>query len=321
MPVILDRAEILRRLDHAAGIAAVRESLIAYSAGKVQQPPVVHMGFAAANGDCHVKCAHVAGAPVFVVKIATGFYDNPARGLPSSNGMMVAVSAATGEPVALLFDEGMLTDWRTGYAGALATRLCWPKGATRLGIVGAGIQARMQLRALRVLAPGEPLSVSVWGRSAEKAERFAADVADLGLDVTPMTSLADLCAAAQVIVTTTPATAPLVRAEWIAPGTHVTAVGADSPGKQELETGLVARAGILLADSAAQSIDHGEFAHAVAAGLVPAERIGEIGASLGAGSLTREPGAISIADLTGLGAEDAAIAGAVLASAGSATTS
>jgi ornithine cyclodeaminase len=268
-----------------------------------------------------VKCAHVAGTPVFVVKIATGFYDNPAKNLPSSNGMMLALSATTGEPVALLFDEGVLTDWRTGYAGALATRLCWPKGATRLGIVGAGIQARMQLRALRALAPDALLSVSVWGRSAEKAERFAADVADLGLDVTPMTSLADLCAAAQVIVTTTPATAPLVRAEWIAPGTHITAVGADSPGKQELDTGLVARADILLADSARQSIDHGEFAHAVAAGLVEPARIGEIGASLGAGSLTRPPGAISIADLTGLGAEDAAIAGVVLAGVGPAATS
>lgn len=321
IPVILDRAEILRRLDHAAGIAAVRQSLVAYSAGEVQQPPVVHMGFAAANGDCHVKCAHVAGTPVFVVKIATGFYDNPAKGLPSSNGMMVAVSATTGEPVALLFDEGMLTDWRTGYAGALATRLCWPQGATRLGIVGTGIQARMQLRALRVLAPGEPLSVSVWGRSLEKAERFVADVADLGLDVMPVASLADLCAAAQVIVTTTPATEPLVRSEWVAPGTHITAVGADSPGKQELETALVARAGILLADSAGQSIDHGEFAHAVAAGLVAAKRIGEIGSSLRAGSLTRAPGAISIADLTGLGAEDAAIAGAVLASVDRAATS
>jgi ornithine cyclodeaminase len=320
-PVLLDRAEILRRLDHAAGIAAVRKSLVAYSAGEVQQPPVVHMDFAEANGDCHVKCAHVAGAPVFVVKVATGFYDNPAKDLPSSNGLMAALSATTGEPVALLFDEGVLTDWRTGYAGALATRLCWPAAATRLGIVGTGTQARMQLRALRALAPGKPLSVSVWGRSAEKAKRFAADVADLGLDVAPATSLADLCAASRVIVTTTPATEPLVRAEWIAPGTHITAVGADSPGKQELETALVSRADILLADSARQSIDHGEFAHAVAAGLVAAERIGEIGASLRAGSLTRRPDDISIADLTGLGAEDAAIAGAVLAGAGSAAPS
>ncbi|TPL21779.1 ornithine cyclodeaminase family protein [Mesorhizobium sp. B2-4-10] len=321
MPLILDRAEILRRLDHAAGIAAVRESLVAYSAGAVQQPPVVHMGFAAANGDCHVKCAHVSGASIFVVKVATGFYDNPTKGLPSGNGMMVALSATTGEPVALLFDQGMLTDWRTGYAGALATRLCWPKGATRLGIVGTGTQARMQLRALRALAHGEPLSVAVWGRSPAAAGRFAADVADLGLQVSPVGSLADLCSDSQVIITTTPATAPLVRAEWIAPGTHITAVGADAPGKQELENTLVARADTLLADSALQSIDHGEFAHAIAAGLVEPERIGEIGVSLRTGSLTRKRGDISIADLTGLGAEDAAIASAILASAGTAANS
>lgn len=320
-PVFLNRAEILRRLDHAAGIAAVRESLIAYSAGRVQQPPVVHMGFEEANGDCHVKCAHVAGTPVFVVKIATGFYDNPAKGLPSSNGMMAALSATTGEPVALLFDEGVLTDWRTGYAGALVTQLCWPKGATRLGIVGTGTQARVQLRALRALAPGKPLSIAVWGRSSSNAERFAGDVADLGLDVSPVASLADLCSASQVIVTTTPSAGPLVQAEWIAPGTHITAVGADSPGKQELEAELVARADILLADSRQQSVDHGEFSHAVAAGLVAAERIGEIGARLAARSLKRRPSDISVADLTGLGAEDSAIAAAVLASADITSTS
>jgi ornithine cyclodeaminase len=314
-PATLGREEILRRLDHAAGIEAVRQSLVAYSAGQVQQPPVAHMGFAGANGDCHVKCGHVSGAPVFVIKIATGFYDNPGKGLPSSNGMMVALSATTGEPLALLFDGGVLTDWRTGYAGALATRLCWPQGATRLGIVGAGIQARMQLRALRALAPGAPLSVAVWARSLEKAERFAADMADLGLDISPVSSLADLCAASRVIVTTTPATAPLVRSEWIAPGTHITAVGADAPGKQELEGALIARADVLLADSAAQSVDHGEFAHAVAAGLVEPGRIGQLGAPLSTGALARKAGDISIADLTGLGAEDAAIAGCILATA------
>ena len=312
-PIILDRAEILRRLDHAIGIAAVRESMVAFSAGRVLQPPVVHLGFAAANGDCHVKCGYVEGAPAFVIKVATGFYDNPKRGLASSNGMMIALSATTGEPRALLFDEGALTDWRTGYAGALATHLCWPPGASRLGIVSTGTQARVQLRALQALAPDRPIAVSVWGRSLIAAERLVADVADLGLAVEPVDALADLCAGAQAIVTTTPATAPLIRPEWIAPGTHITAVGADAPGKRELDPALVARADLLLADSRRQSIDHGEFAGAVASGLVDPTRIVEIGSALADKDFRRLPDAISIADLTGLGAEDAAIASAVLA--------
>jgi ornithine cyclodeaminase len=319
-PVVLDRAEILRRLNHAAGIEAVRESLIAYSAGRVQQPQVVHLGFTEANGDCHVKCGHVSGAPIFVIKIATGFYDNPAKGLASSNGLVIAISASTGEPIALLFDEGALTDWRTGYAGAIATRLCWPKGATRLGIVGTGTQARMQLRALLAVTPDEPISIAVWGRSPAAAERFAKEASDLGLGIRPEANLTDLCATSQVIITTTPAVTPLVRAEWIAPGTHITAVGADAPGKQELESALVARADILLTDSAQQSIDHGEFSHAVAAGLIAAGRISEIGQSLASGLLKRRPGDISIADLTGLGVEDAAIAASVLSGAGLFTT-
>lgn len=312
-PLLIDRATIAAHLDHAAAVAAVRDSLIAYSAGQVQQPPVVHLDFPAAQGDCHVKCAHLAGMPVFTVKIAAGFYGNADRGLPSTNGMMIAVSASTGAIVALLFDEGLLTDWRTGHAGALATQLCWPEGADRLGILGTGTQARMQLQALRLLMPDRPLSVTVWGRTPDRARRFAAEMAAPGLRFAIADSPADLCAGSQVIITTTPTTEPLLRAEWIAPGTHVTAVGADLPGKQELDSALVARADILLADSRAQCLDHGECAHAVASGLIAADKIREIGTLLQAGTLPRKPTDISIADLTGLGAEDAAICAAVLA--------
>lgn len=312
---VIGRAAIERFLDWPAALVAVRESFAAYSRGDVTVPPVVHLDFPGTSGDCHVKCGHVRGAPVFAVKIATGFYDNPRHGLSSSNGLIVVLSALTGQPVAVLNDEGLLTDVRTGLAGAIASMLLWPAGATRLGIIGTGTQARMQLRCLRVAAGTRPLDVSVWGRSNAATDAFIAAMADLGLPIKAM-PLEELCRTSQVIVTTTPSTAPLVQDAWISPGTHITAVGADAPGKQELETSLVARADVLLADSREQCVAHGEFSHVVERKLVTPDRISEIGEVLAAGGVARSPDAISIADLTGLGAQDAAIAACVLDAAG-----
>ena len=309
---LLDRAEIVRRVDTRVGLQQVRKSFIAYSGGRASMPPVSYLGFPQANGDCHVKCGYIHGEPIFAVKIATGFYDNPAHGLPSSNGLVVAISAHTGAPLALLRDEGYLTDLRTGLAGAIATQLMWPRNATRVGLVGTGTQARMQLRALRLAIPETAITVEVWGRSNSSVQALIADVADLGLPIHPCGSLEELCRNAQVIITTTPSTAPLVMDAWISPGTHITAVGADAPGKQELETSLVARATRLLADSREQSVDHGEFYHAVSAGLVDAQSIIEIGSVLASSKVAREDADISIADLTGLGVQDAAIAACAL---------
>lgn len=291
---------------------AIRDAYIAVTDGRANVPPVGYLPLPGRNADCHIKYGYIEGDPIFVVKIASGFYDNPAKGLPSSNGMMVAVSSQTGDVVAVLDDKGLLTDLRTGIGGALATMALWRKDARRIGIVGTGTQARIQIRALAALSD-RPLRFTVWGRSMERANAVLADLEDLDLSITATTDLETLCRQSDAIVTTTPSKEPLIRSDWIAPGTHVTAMGADAPGKQELDIALVARADRLVADLAEQCLDHGEFSAAARAGLIQEERCVALGAILsGAAEGRRSDRDITIADLTGIATQDIAIARTVL---------
>lgn len=286
---------------------AVRDAYRAISDGRANLPPVGYLGFPEAHGDCHIKYGHIAGDAVFAVKIASGFYDNPAKGLPSSTGVVLVFSALTGQMEALLADEGYLTDLRTGLGGAVASlALCRPD-ARRFLIVGSGTQAYWLARSLQSLAP--KAEIAIWGRNPDRAGALCARLD--GVTVAP--DLESACRAADVILTATPAAAPLVRADWIRPGCHITAIGADSPGKQELETALVARAQLRVADSLSQCLDHGEFAHAHAAGLIGPDHCVELGAILSGAAAGRQgPDDITVADLTGLATQDIAMARSVL---------
>ncbi|HBN29874.1 MAG TPA: ornithine cyclodeaminase family protein, partial [Rhodobacteraceae bacterium] len=149
----LDKPQIMALFDFDAAVQRIHNAYVASSQGNVQTGDVVHLAFTKANGDCHVKSGHIADTASYVIKIASGFYDNPAKGLPSSNGMMLAFSATTGETLAILRDEGWLTDMRTAIGGALATRALARADATEVLIIGAGIQARFQAMCLVQLLP------------------------------------------------------------------------------------------------------------------------------------------------------------------------
>jgi len=311
--IILSRSEIEALIDLDSALSAVAAAYVAASDGRAVMPPVGYLAFADKDGDCHIKYGHIAGDPTFVVKIAAGFYGNPAIGLPTSNGVMLAFSAQTGVLEAILLDEGFLTDLRTGLGGAIATRaLCRPD-ARRVAIVGAGIQARWQVRCLQQAMPETQLSFSVWARSEDKARETASVLQSDRVDVTVSTDLERLCRDAEIIITTTPSREPLIRDVWIQPGTHITAIGADALGKQELETALVVRADRRICDSLEQSLDHGEFSTAFRARAISAENCIELGAVLaGKGAGRVRPGEITIADLTGVAVQDIAIANSVL---------
>jgi ornithine cyclodeaminase len=312
--IILSRPEIEALIDLDSALAAVEAAYIAASDGRATMPPVGYLAFPDNDGDCHIKYGHIAGDPAFVVKVAAGFYGNPAIGLPTSNGVMLAFSAETGVLEAILLDEGFLTDLRTGLGGAIATRtLCRPD-ARRVAIVGAGIQARWQVLCLRQAMPATRFSFSIWGRSQDKAQETANVLNGDGVDVSVSSDLERLCRDAEIIITTTPSREPLIRDGWIQPGTHITAIGADAPGKQELDTALVARAGRRVCDSLEQSLDHGEFSAAFRSGQIAADDCAELGTVLGGRFAGRSHFAeITIADLTGIAAQDIAIAGSVLA--------
>jgi ornithine cyclodeaminase len=310
---VLDKRQIQDAYRPALALAMARIGFIAYSEGRVRQPPVQHFAFAGANGDCCIKSGHLEGDKVFVVKVASGFYDNPKLGLDSTQGVMMAFSAEDGRPLALLMDEGWLTAQRTALAGLVAARALAPPRVEAIGIVGTGMQARLQLEALREVTPCR--RVYVWGRSARETQRFSDQFESSAYQVTPTLDAEELARACQLIVTCTPSTEAILLPHWIRPGTHITAAGADAEGKQELAAQLVARADLVVVDSVAQCADFGEVSHAVKAGLLRRERLVELGHVLaGTHAGRRDADQITIADLTGLAIQDVQIAKSILLS-------
>ena len=304
---IIDRDQIAEVIDLNDALGEIERAFRLFSAGKVTMPPVAYLGFTEPPGDCHIKAAHIHGEPVFAVKVSSGFYRNPSLGLPSSNGLVMVISAETGAPLALLEDRGLITDVRTALAGVVATTLGCPDGFGTVGIVGAGIQARFQLEYLHRLKG--PLEAQVWSRSTEELEPYVRDLISKGVRVEAREDLQQLCTECDTLVTTTPSTKALIHSDWVSPGTHITAVGADADGKQELDPLLFERAKGILVDSRDQCVDHAEVCHAVKAGIVRADALVEIGEALSGQNWQNNPsGDITIADLSGLGASDAMMA-------------
>ncbi|MEM9471080.1 MAG: ornithine cyclodeaminase family protein [Pseudomonadota bacterium] len=312
--IILARQQIEGLMDYDRAADLIEEAYRASSLGKVNLPPVGHIVFREHDGDCHIKYGHVEGDPVFVIKVATGFYGNAARGLPSGNGISLVMCAQTGAVKAVLHDEMCMTDFRTAIGGAVATRLLCRKNSKRITVAGTGVQARRQIEAHARLLADRRLEFQVWGRCAERADHVARELSGSGLSVAATEDLAGACRSADVIVTTTASCTPIIESGWIRPGTHITAIGADAPGKQELDTALVAKADRLIVDLVSQCEDHGEVATAMRAGLVEHDRLAELGAVLD----QRRPGRtseaqITVADLTGIAAQDIAMAKMVVA--------
>jgi ornithine cyclodeaminase len=281
----------------------------ALATSEVVMPPVMSFEIARHNGEVDVKSAYLPGLESFAIKVSPGFFDNPAKGLPSLNGLMVLLSASTGLLEALLLDNGYLTAVRTAAAGAVAARWLSREDCRVAGIVGTGEQARLQLEALALVRPLE--RALVWGRNRARAEAFGEEMGRrLGLEVAVADSLERVVTESDVVVTTTPSREPLVRAEWLRPGLHITAMGSDSEQKNELEPQVLARADRYVCDRLEQVRLLGELRSALAAGLLPLgggfPELGEVIAGTAAGRTSADQ--ITVCDLTGTGAQDTAIA-------------
>lgn len=308
---VFDKARIVASFNPELAVSRLEEGFIAYSQGKVQVPPVQGFTFEGANGDCCVKSAYIEGSATFTVKLSTGFYDNPSKGVPSNDGLMLVLCALTGQPLALLQDQGWLTAMRTALAGRIAARLLAPAQVKAIGILGTGLQAQMQLEQLRAVT--DCRQVFVWGRTASGREAFTTFARKLGYEVCSTQDAAELAGAANLIVCTTPSRQPLLHSDWVQPGTHITAVGADAPGKQELDAALVARADRIIVDSVTQCSQYGEVAHALQRGQLVANPLIELGTLLSGGAKGREhDDQITLADLTGVAVQDAQIANCAL---------
>lgn len=311
-PRVVRLDEIRRAVNIPLLIDELAEGFVSYSSGHVVVPPVAHLGFDEPRGDVHIKYGYIQDDDVFVIKIADGFDDNHALGLPPGDGMLLVFDRRTGMARAILLDHSYLTDLRTAAAGAVAARALAPRTVKRIGVIGTGVQGHLQLELLgRVV---ECRSAMVFGRDAHRAERYVHDLAKHGFEVTIAPDPDSLAAACELIVTATTARAPLFSADAVRPGTHISAFGADSPGKQELDPVLLGRADLVVVDSRSQTSHHGELAHAIEAGVLSADRVRELGDVLREPSLGRSgDDQITVCDMTGVAVQDIVIAKHVLA--------
>jgi len=316
MLLLLRETAIRTLFDPRAGLEAIERAFAAYSTGKADLPSVIQLNVPEEEAEIHIKAGHLFGAPFWAVKMAGSFPNNAERGLPVSGGLVMAFDARTGAPAALLLDNGYITDLRTGLAGAVAARHLSRRNASVAAVLGTGAQARHQMRGLALVR--NLTEVRVWGRHEDRAKALASrmetEEAMQGIAVRPADSVEEAVRGAHIVVTTTSSREPILRAAWIAPGTHITAVGSDQPDKQEIEAALVARADRLVADSRPQCLRLGEIHHAVAAGAIGENDIdaelGEIVAGTKPGRSSDED--ITLCDLTGLGVQDVASANLIL---------
>lgn len=305
--LILDRSKIEQLVDFERSFDAISSAYCAASSGEVNLPPVGHITFPDHSGDCHIKYGHVKGDEFFVIKVATGFPNLGKNDLPNGNGILLILSAQTGQVMAVLHDEMHLTDVRTGIGGAIGSHLLAKATSEKVLIVGTGIQAEMQIRA-HAAKFNQTLEFSIWGRDNLKAQSLKSRL-DNSLNVSVVTDLEQACQQSDIIVTTTTSSTPFIKAEWITPGTHISAIGADAPGKQELMNDVAGNADVIVADSISQCIDHGEIEEAAKRGLIDQSEVLELGNILTNPKLGRKSdNQITLADFTGIAALDIAMA-------------
>jgi ornithine cyclodeaminase len=307
---IVDLEEIRAILPQVDLVGIIEEGFVRYSRGEVVVPPVGELLFDDPPGDVHIKYGYIRGDDSYVIKIASGFYENPRLGLPASDGMMLVFRQKTGELESVLLDKGYLTNVRTAAAGAVVAKVLAPRNVRRIGVVGAGLQARMQLEMLRHVT--DCRNVTAWGVSQDEVDRYAADMGAKGYSIRTTLDADEVGATCNLIVTATPSKRPLLRADSIRPGTHITAMGSDTPEKQELDAAIIAKADIVVADSLGQCTTRGEVYKALECGAIERRVVRELGNVLTDKALQRQnDGQITVADLTGVAVQDIQIAKAV----------
>jgi len=302
---IIELSEIRSLVDLGGSIEVMRQALLAQARGECEIPSPMHIDTEPTPGEVHIKAAGRRGSAYFAVKVASGFPENAARGLPTGNGLMMLFSAETGRAEALLLDEGYLTDVRTAAVAAMLTRELGRRDRT-LGILGTGIQARMQVDLYREVLDLE--RVWIWGRTRSHLETCAAELRERhrDVDIKMADSPHQVAEESRLIVTVTASRDPLLTRDAIRAGTLIAAVGSDSPGKQELDAAILDRAELLIVDSRAQCERLGELQHA----LENADRAIEAGEYCESPVAPSAEGVV-VCDFTGLGVEDLFMAEAI----------
>ncbi|MEE9188319.1 MAG: cyclodeaminase [Anaerolineales bacterium] len=296
------------KMDEAA-LEVVAEGFSKLAEGKVTLPPILRVDVQENHGEVDVKTAYIQGLDSFAIKIASGFHDNRLKGLPTGSGMMILISAETGRPVAVLLDNGYLTDVRTGLAGAIAARYLAREQIETAGVIGSGMQARYQMQALKLVRDYKRLFV--YGIDPQEVAQYAEEMADqLGVKVIQTDDPETVVRESEVVVTATPSQQPYLKADWLHPGLHITCMGSDAEHKQELYPQVFTRADLVVCDRKSQAFRLGELHHARDEGSITGDEqvieLGELTSGRRPGRQTEEQ--ITVCDLTGVGVQDTQIA-------------
>jgi alanine dehydrogenase len=278
---------------------AVESAFADHGKGLVQMPPKVYVTLP--EGDFRTMPAYLPSLSIAGVKIVNVHPGNPAKGLPTVMALTVILDIPTGAPIAVI-NATKLTDMRTGAAGAVACKYLSPKKEVVLGVVGTGKQAEAQVAAIsRVLKIRQ---IKIWGRNPEHIRKFA----DRFMEYPCLSATVENVCDCDVLVTTTPSRSPIVRSEWIHEGTHINAIGADAPGKEELDPALLKRSQVFV-DDPAQAVHSGEVNVPISQGVYRESDIaGTLGEVVIGKKQRRDKDAITIFDSTGLAIQDLAIA-------------
>lgn len=310
MPKVYELTQIKEVLDDIDPIQAIEQGFIALSQGKAVIPPVGELIFDNPPGDMHIKYGCIKGDDYYVIKVASGFYENYKQDLPNYDGLMMIFSQKTGQLLCILLDQGYLTNVRTAAAGAVVAKYLAPPAVIRIGVFGAGVQGRMQVEYLRSITDCK--DVIVWGINQEELDKYEQDLGAQGYNIQTTRNAADVASQSNLIITATPAKSPLLHVEHIRPGTHITAMGADTPEKNELDPRILKRADIVAADSLSQCKLRGEIFKTLEAGFIQEDDVIELGDLITHSEKQRQTeDQITVADLTGVAIQDIQISVAV----------
>ena len=309
MTIVLQSEDIKKCVElNEQLIPVIEDAFKNLAQGKTTMPPILRLDIEKYHGESDVKAAYIEGLDSYAIKIASGFFNNPKLGIPSSNGLMILLDSQTGVVKSVLLDKGYLTDVRTAIAGAIAAKHLSNYDSTKAGIIGAGIQAKLQLEALTLVRKIN--TAYIWSRDSIKTNKFVEETNNLNVDLEVCSSAEEVLRKSEIVVTTTPSKSPLIKSDWLKKGLHITAMGSDAEQKNELDPLIIKQSDLYIPDSLSQTTILGELHHALEKNIVSSnntyDELGNVILDSNLGRKSKDD--ITICDLTGTGVQDTAIA-------------
>ena len=309
MTIVLQSEDIKKCVElNEQLIPVIEDAFKNLAQGKTTMPPILRLDIEKYHGESDVKAAYIEGLDSYAIKIASGFFNNPKLGIPSSNGLMILLDSQTGVIKSILLDKGYLTDVRTAIAGAIAAKHLSNYDSTKAGIIGAGIQAKLQLEALTLVRKIN--TAYIWSRDSIKTSKFVEEINNLNVNLEVCSSAEEVLRKSEIVVTTTPSKSPLIKSDWLKKGLHITAMGSDAEQKNELDPLIIKQCDLYIPDSLFQTTILGELHHALEKNIISSDNtydeLGNVILDSNLGRKSKDD--ITICDLTGTGVQDTAIA-------------